>query len=176
DPDIESAVLQAVTAQVRPGDDEALLARYRAPSTPQEELRYLSALATFPDVDRCLATFDLALGEVRTQNAPYLVTSLLANRVGGPAVWERVKAEWASLLERFPVNSHSRMLDGARTLCGNPALAEDVTAFLSAHPLRSGQRSVVQMLERLAVNVAFAERHRGQLGEILAEVAGDAAT
>ncbi|HVX21463.1 MAG TPA: M1 family metallopeptidase [Acidimicrobiales bacterium] len=172
DPDIESAVLQAVTAQVRDGDYESILARYRQPANPQEELRYLSALATFPDVDRCVATFDLAVTEVRTQNAPYLLTSLLANRVGGPAVWERVKEQWTVLLDRFPVNSHSRMLDGARTLCGDPALADDVTRFLTDHPLRSGQRSVEQMLERLAVNVAFAGRHRGGLGRSLAAVSG----
>ncbi len=174
DPNIESAVLQSVTAQVRPGDYETILARYRAPSTPQEELRYLTALATFPDAERCVATFDLALGEVRTQNAPYLVTALLANRVGGPAVWERVKAEWSTLLERFPVNSHSRMLDGARTLCGDRAVADDVTRFLADHPLRSGQRSVVQMLERLAVNVAFGDRYRDGLGRVLTDIAGPA--
>ena len=176
DPDIEGAVLQAVTAQVRPGDYEAILARYRSPGTPQQELRYLSTLATFPDVDLSLATFDLLLGEVRTQNAPYLLTTLLANRVGGPAVWQRVKEQWAELLDRFPVNSHSRMLDGARTLCGDPDLAADVTRFLTDHPLRSGQRSVVQMLERLAINVAFADRHRDSLGRSLAAVPGAATT
>jgi puromycin-sensitive aminopeptidase len=170
DPDLEGAVLQTVAAQLRPGDYEAMLERYRNPSTPQEELRYLMALAAFPDVDLALSTFELARTEVRTQNAPYLVASLLGNRVGGPAVWARVKKEWDSLLERFPVNSHSRMLDGARALCGNPAVAEDVARFLAEHPLRSGQRSVAQMLERLRTNVVFGERVRPTLGVILSGV------
>ena len=65
------------------------------------------------------------------------------------------------------------MLDGARALCGDPALAEDVARFLTDHPLRSGQRSVAQMLERLAVNVAFGDRQRTRLGAVLADVAGD---
>jgi puromycin-sensitive aminopeptidase len=171
DPDLEGAVLQSVAAQLRPGDYEAMLERYRNPSTPQEELRYLMALAAFPDVDLALRTFELARTEVRTQNAPYLVASLLGNRVAGPAVWARVQEEWDSLLERFPVNSHSRMLDGARALCGDPAVATGVARFLESHPLRSGQQSVDQMLERLRANVAFGERVRPTLGATLQHVA-----
>ncbi|MGH9083259.1 MAG: ERAP1-like C-terminal domain-containing protein, partial [Acidimicrobiales bacterium] len=172
DPDLEEAVLRTVADQRRPGDYEAMLERYRHPATPQEELRYLMALAAFPDVGLAERTFTLALKEVRSQNAPYLVASLLANRVGGPAVWERVKAEWSRMLDRFPVNSHSRMLQGCRSLCGDPALAEDVSAFLHAHPLQTAQRTVTQMLERLAINVAFGERWRDRLGGVLAGVAG----
>jgi puromycin-sensitive aminopeptidase len=167
DPDVEGAVLQAVAAQLRPGDYDAMLERYRHPANPQEELRYLTALAAFPDVDLTLRTYELARSEVRTQNAPYLVVALLSNRVGGPAVWERVERDWDELLERFPVNSHSRMLDGIRWLCGDPEVAERVRRFLEVHPLRSGQRSVAQSLERLAVNVAFGERERGRLGDTL---------
>ncbi|MHB8220083.1 MAG: M1 family metallopeptidase [Acidimicrobiales bacterium] len=170
-PDIESAVLQSVAVQIRPGDFETMLDRYRHPSTPQEELRALTALAAFPDTDLALATYELARSEVRTQNAPYLVATLLGNRVGGPAVWGRVTADWDELLDRFPVNSHSRMLDGARALCGDPSLADEVTRFLSAHPLRSGHRSVAQTLERLGINVDFGRRWAGRLGEILASVA-----
>ncbi len=173
DPDLEGAVLRSVAAQLRDGDYEAMLERYRHPSTPQEELRYLMALAAFPDTELSVRTFELALTEVRTQNAPYLVGALLGNRVGGPAVWERVKSEWARLLDRFPVNSHSRMLDGCRGLCGNAALATDVTEFLHGHPLATGQRSVAQMLERLAVSVAFGGRWRDRLGAVLAGAASE---
>ena len=66
--DIETAILAVVAELVRPGDYEAVLARYRAPATPQEEMRSLGALAVFPDVELCLRTFDLAMTEVRSQN------------------------------------------------------------------------------------------------------------
>jgi puromycin-sensitive aminopeptidase len=109
----------------------------------------------------------LARTEVRTQNAPYLVATLLANRVAGPAVWEEVKANWDALLDRFPLNSHSRMVDGVRGLCGDPALSEDVARFLADHPLVGRERSVAQSLERLAINVSFTQRYRSQLAKIL---------
>ncbi|HUZ09925.1 MAG TPA: M1 family metallopeptidase [Acidimicrobiales bacterium] len=171
DADIEDAVLGVVAAQVRTGDYEACLARYRDPATPQEEVRYLTSLAAFPDAGLAARTFDLAITEVRTQNAPYLVMSLLGNRVGGPVAWELLKAGWEDVLERFPVNGHSRMLAGVRSLCGDAALADDVTRFLTEHPVRSGQRSVEQTLERLRINVAFGARERPGLASVLSRVA-----
>jgi puromycin-sensitive aminopeptidase len=174
DPDVEDAVLAVVAAEGRPGDYEAILERYRHPTTPQDEIRHLYALAGFNDAELARRTFQLATTEVRTQNAPYLVSILLTNRVGGPAVWELVKAHWDDLLARFPVNSHPRMLDGARTLCGSPELARDVTRFLAEHPLASGQRTVTQNLERLAVNVDLGRREHDRIVAALSRVAGGA--
>ena len=177
DPDLEAAVLAAVAQQRRVEDYEAVLARYREPATPQEELRSLHALAAFPDEALALRTFELARSdEVRTQNAPYLIAVLLGNRVGGPAVWARVTEHWAELLARFPLNSHSRMLEGARGLCADPALAAAVTRFLTEHPVQHAPRTVTQMLERLAVNVAFGQRERPRLAAVLGGLAGAGAT
>jgi puromycin-sensitive aminopeptidase len=160
DADIEAAVLAIVADRNRDGDYEAVLERYRHPSDPQDERRHLLALGSFADVALCMRTFDLALGEVRRQDGPFLVRTLLANRVGGSAVWERVKAEWARLIDLFPDVAHHAMISTVHTLCRDVALAEDITRFLRAHPLAVGQRSVLQTLEQLAVNVRFAERMR----------------
>jgi puromycin-sensitive aminopeptidase len=169
DPDLEAAVLEVVADHLRPGDYDTCYHRYRAASTPQEELRYLNALAAFPDTELATRTLELALSEVRAQNGPLLITSLLANRVGGPAVFDLLAERFDEALSRFPVNSHARMLQGIRTLCHDRALAEKVTDFLTAHPLRAGQRSVDQAIERLWVNVAFVERERPTLTTTLLE-------
>jgi puromycin-sensitive aminopeptidase len=167
DPDTETAVLHTVAALCRPGDYDAYVERYRHPATPQEELRYLTALAAFPDADLTLRTFDLACTEVRTQNVYGLVATLLGNREGGAAVWEALKDRWTAVLERVPPMGHSRMLDGVRALCRDPGVADDVARFLADHLLSRGQRSVAQTLERLRINVAFGERWRGRLGVAL---------
>jgi aminopeptidase N len=174
DPNLESAVLDVVADAGRVADYEAFLARYRAPKTPQEEQRYLRSLCDFPDPALAERTFALALSEVRTQDAPYLILDLLASRPSGPATWERLKAAWDDVMARFPVNSHSRMLSGIRVLCRDEALADDVSRFVAEHPVRSGQRSVDQSLERLRINTAFGTRERDGLGQVLAAVAGGA--
>jgi hypothetical protein len=166
-PDTESAVLDIVASDGGPAEFEAFLARYRTPSTPQEEIRYLYALASFSDPDLASRTFDLALTEVRTQNAPFVLQSLVANRTTGPATWERITEEWDALVAKFPANILPRMLDGVRVLCDPPELADRVTAFVETHPLPSGGKTVEQILERLAVNVAFGQRQGAGLAETL---------
>jgi puromycin-sensitive aminopeptidase len=167
-PDAESAVLDIVAATGGAAEFDAFLDRYRAPANPQQENRYLYALASFDDAELARRTFELALSEVRTQNAPFVVQLLIANRVTGPATWQRVTAHWDELVARFPANMLPRMLDGVRTLCGSPALAADVTSFVEAHPLPSGGKTVEQILERLAVSVAFGQRHAPTLAADLA--------
>jgi puromycin-sensitive aminopeptidase len=160
DADLQSAVLAVVADHDREGDYDAVLDRYHHPANPQDERRHLMALGAFSDVDLCSRSFELAVTEVRRQDGPFLIRALLANRVGGPAVWERVKSEWALLLDRFPDIVHDSMVSTVRTLCADPVLADDVTRFLTDHPLAVGQRHVVQTLEQLAVNVRFGERMR----------------
>jgi hypothetical protein len=165
--DIEAASLAVVGQLGRPGDYDTLLARYRAAATPQEEMRSLSALTGFADVDLCLRTVELALTEVRSQNGFLVLSGLLANPVGNQAVWTRVTESWDRVAERFPKNAMPRIVESIPALCGDAAFAEGVVAFLAEHPIGSGPRRVEQSVERLAINVAFATRERGQLSESL---------
>jgi puromycin-sensitive aminopeptidase len=163
--DVESATLAVVAQLVRPGDYDALLARYRDASTPQEEMRSLNALSAFPDIELALRTFDLAMTEVRSQNGWLVISGLLANQTAGQAVWGRVVDSWDQILERFPKNAHARIAEAIPALCGDAAFARTVVAFLDEHPLASGPRRVAQSVERLGVNVAFAARERDGLGQ-----------
>jgi puromycin-sensitive aminopeptidase len=165
--DVESATLAVVAQLVRPGDYDALLARYRAADTPQEELRSLQALTLFPDVGLAERTFDLALTEVRSQNGFIVITSLLANPVAGQSIWRKMTESWDRMLERFPKNAHTRMIEAIPTLCADAEFAAGVVTFLNDHPLASGPRRVAQSIERLGVNVAFAARERDRLGAAL---------
>ncbi len=158
DPDIASAVLDVVATTGGATEFDTYLDRYRSPATPQEENRYLYGLASFDQPELAERAFDLAVTEVRTQNAPFVIQLLLANRANGPATWSRVTASWADLVDRFPANILPRMLDGVRGLVDPDGLAGEVTAFVQAHPLPGGGKTVDQILERLAVNVAFKER------------------
>ncbi len=173
--DIEAATLAVVAELDRPGDYEALLERYRNAATPQEEMRSLSALAVFPDVDLCLRTFDLAMTEVRSQNGFMVIGALLANRVGNQATWTLLTESWDTVLERFPKNAPPRIVESLPALCADEDFAARAIAFLDDHPLSSGPRRVAQSIERLHVNVAFAARERGTLAASL-RAAGTSAT
>jgi ERAP1-like C-terminal domain len=166
-PDLASAVLGVVAASGGDAEYEAFLECYRHPATPQEEIRYLMALAGFRRPELAARSFALLDTDVRTQNAPFLVQLLLANRVTGAGNWARLTERWDETLARLPANIVPRMLDGVRSLCRDRAVADSVAQFLAQHPLPSGQRTVEQIVERLFVNVALAARMADEAGPAL---------
>ena len=171
DADVAGAAMAVVAAAGGAAEYEDFLARRGAATTPQEELRYLYALAAFEDPLLVQRTIDLAVDEVRPQNAPFVITLLLANRAGGPAVWEVVKRRWDELVARLPQNLLERALGGVLTL-STPEQAADVRSFLEAHPIASRERTVSQLLERLDVNVSLRRREGPGLGTALRALAG----
>ncbi len=172
--DVEGATLSVVAQLVRPGDYDKILERYRSAATPQEEVRSLQVLATFPDIALAERSFDLAMTEVRSQNGYFVIGGLLANPVAGQVIWGRVTEAWDAILARFPKNVHSRLVEAIPTFCGDADFAHEVVAFLDAHPLTSGPRRVAQSIERLGVNVAFAGRERDNIADAARVVVGAA--
>ncbi|MEA3076359.1 MAG: tricorn protease interacting factor [Actinomycetota bacterium] len=167
DPDIVPSLLTIASTTGGEGEYQQILERYRHPATPQEEVRYLMALANFANEGLLHRTLDLAATEVRTQNAPFLVNAALGNREHGATAWRWLAERWDELLGRFPDNSHARMIENVSSL-STPELAAEVRAFLSAHPVKAGQKTVEQTLERLDVNVAFRSRSGERLGHVFA--------
>ena len=125
------------------------------------------------DLELAAEICQLCLTEIRSQDAPYVLRTLLLNRVVGPAVWEFVAEPLATLSARYPANSITRMLEVSR-LCqldadGTPRLSRRGRGVMAAHPFGGQQRAVDQRLERLAVNVRFVLEQRPHLGSLLAK-------
>jgi hypothetical protein len=102
-------------------------------------------------------TLDLCLsGEVRTQDAPYVIGSVLGSRIGSASAWPFLEEHWDTVRSRFPNNSIPRMLEAISALA-DPELARRIHAFIEAHPVPQ-EKLVAQSLEKLDNNVAFAAR------------------
>ncbi len=166
DPDIVPALVNIASSTGGEAEYQQFLDRYRTPATPQEEVRYLMALASFPHDGLLRRTLDLAATEVRTQNAPFVINAALGNLEHGTTAWTWLTEHWSTLLDKFPDNSHARMIEQVSTL--PPAVADDVRRFLSANPVKAGQKTVEQTLERLDVNVAFRRREGERLRQLFA--------
>jgi puromycin-sensitive aminopeptidase len=160
--DIARAVLRVVADQDRPGDYETFLERHHRARDPQEELRYLMALAWFNDPATTLDVAERCFSEFRTQDGPYLIGSLVANPFNGPAAWRYLTGRWDEALERFPTSTHAALMSGVATFVTDPALGDEVEAFHHAHPIEGEQRIVEQTLERMRVGQASAAVLRPQ--------------
>jgi puromycin-sensitive aminopeptidase len=141
-------------------DYEKFSAKFKTAQTPQEETRYLFALGNFRDRQLIERTLRLTInGEVRTQNAPYLLRGMLLNRDGRAMAWSFMKAHWEELLRQYPDNSIPRMCEGIIGLVTRE-LAADAQEFFAKHPVKQGAKQMAQHLERLRVALACQERWR----------------
>jgi puromycin-sensitive aminopeptidase len=131
---------------------------YKAARTPQEEQRYLFSLAGFRKQNLLSQTLERSIsGEVRTQNAPYLVQSVLNNVAGRELAWQFFKSKWDTMVQLFPENSIPRMCEGVTCLVA-PELEDEVRQFFDTHKVKQGGKTIDQHLERLRVAVLFQKR------------------
>ena len=163
DPNLVPALLTIVAHTGTEADYEDFYSRFKNAQTPQEEQRYLFALANFrrPNlIDRAL---QLTInGEVRTQNAPYLMRNLLLNRDARHSAWTFLKTHWEEMVRQYPDNSIPRMCEGIIGLVSRE-LETDVKAFFAGHPVKQGAKQLQQHQERLHIAVLCKERWNSAL-------------
>jgi len=137
---------------------EEFTTSFKTAKTPQEETRYLFALAAFQSADLFERTLKLTInGEVRTQNAPYLMRLLLLNTERRERAWRFLKANWDEMGRQYPDNSIVRMCEGLLSLV-TPELEAEVADFFASHPVKQGTKTMQQHLEKLRIAVACKQR------------------
>jgi puromycin-sensitive aminopeptidase len=142
---------------------EEFKTNFQTAKTPQEETRYLFALAAFRPADLFEQTLQLTInGEVRTQNAPYLMRSILLNTEGRERAWTFLKENWDEMGRQYPDNSIVRMCEGIISLV-TPELEADVVDFFASHPVKQGTKTMQQHLEKLRVAVACKQREAANI-------------
>jgi puromycin-sensitive aminopeptidase len=167
DPSLAAAALSASATHGDVPLHGRLVSAFRSATNPQDRERLLFSLARFRDPAALQQTLDLALGgEVRTQDAPYLLREAIANRDNAALAWGFVTTHWDDIVARFPHNSLSRMVSGIRTI-RDADLAAEVESFLDTHPLPTGEMQVRQHIERMKVTVALAAREADRLAAAL---------
>ncbi|MBI4246549.1 MAG: ERAP1-like C-terminal domain-containing protein, partial [Candidatus Rokubacteria bacterium] len=168
DPNVLPALI-AILAHV--GDRsryEEFSRRFQEAPTPQEEQRYLYALAGFQPAELLRQTLERVVnGEIRTQDAPFVVRSLLMSVPGREPAWRFVKDQWDAMDRLFPKHGLRRMCEGVIGLA-TPELERDVHAFFTERKIHLGGKTLEQYLEQLRVAVALREREGAALTAWLA--------
>ncbi|SPP64378.1 M1 family metallopeptidase [Nitrospira lenta] len=137
--------------------------RSRTAATPQEERRYLFALAAFQAPALLARTLARTVsGEMRTQDAPFVVSAVMGNVYGREQAWEFVKTNWDLMDRLFPKQGLRRMCGGIVALA-TAELEQDVRAFFLSRKIDLGGKTLDQYLEQLRIAVTFRERERDRL-------------
>ena len=139
--------------------------KFKSARTPQEEQRYLFSLTGFREPKLLEKTMAMSLdGQVRTQNAPYLMHSLLLNPASRYEAWEFIRRNWEEMAKKYPDNALPRMCEAVVALLDRE---DDVKAFFATHRVRLGAKIIDQHLERLSVAVGFRNREGAKLAATL---------
>ena len=172
---VDPNVLPALIAVLAYAGDAArydeFLRRFRAATTPQEEQRYLYALAGFHDPALARQTLErLINGEVRTQDAPFVARGMLMSVDTREIAWEFVKAHWETMDRLYPKHGMRRLAEGVTGLA-TPELEADVRRFFDAKKPQFGGKVLAQYLEQLHVAVTLRRREGAALSGYLAKFA-----
>jgi len=162
EPNVAEAVATLVARHGGESEFQAYLDRWRNPTTPQEMVRYLYRLADFPNEGLARRVLDLAITEVRSQNGPFVIFFVLMSSEHNALAWDFIEEHWDDIHARFTEPLIPRMLEAVAWVT-DADLAARIRSFLTAHPLRSGQQTIEQAMERMDVHVAFARREAAQL-------------
>jgi puromycin-sensitive aminopeptidase len=148
---------------------DQFLRLFRAAATPQEEQRYLLALAAFRPPELIDQTLARTLnGEVRTQDAPFLVRALLYGVESRARAWPFVQANWEQMSRDYPVTGFRRMFEGVLGLA-TPEWEREARAFVEQHRIDLGGKTLEQYLEQLHIAVRLREREGAALSAYLAK-------
>ncbi len=156
----------AVNVLAHNGDEaqyKDFVQQFKKATTPQEEERFMYALAGFRDKALLSKTLEKTLnGEIRTQNAPYVVRSVMLNPWGRELAWNFMKANWDEMMKVYPEVMITRMCEGVTGLISEDLLL-DVQSHFEQNHVKQGHRTISQHLEKLAVAVYFKTRERQTL-------------
>jgi puromycin-sensitive aminopeptidase len=169
DPDVLPALIAIVAAAGGETEYDEFLQRFKAARSPQEEQRYLYALAAFRPPELIRRTLEKTTsGEVRSQDAPFLMRALLAGVHSRGLAWDYVKANWETMARQYPGSAYRRMYEGVTALV-SPEWEREVGEFFTSRKIVLGGKTLEQYLEQLRIAVSFQEREGAALAAYLAK-------
>ena len=131
EPNMLAAAAAGVAARGTDADYQTFVGKFKNAATPQEERRYRGLLASFPETSHMASTMEMCLnGDVRSQDAPYLVGACLGNRHNGWQAWEIMATNWEEMLDQYPVTSIVRK-SAAYAPCQSPTKRVTYRSFSS---------------------------------------------
>ena len=162
-PEVAAAATTVVASTGGEKEFEFFIDRFKNGALPQDQERALYALADFQTPELIRRACDFAFSpEVKTQDAPFLLSRIMNNREHGEIAWNIVRERWSEANAAFPVSTIVRMVSPVRIL-NTPQLQASAAEFFESHPIPQSAKMLEQILERQRVNTALRQREETRL-------------
>lgn len=164
EPSLASAILHTVAVNGDEADYAFILDRFKHPESPVDEQRFLDALTAFSQSSLVDRTLSMTLDQFRSQDSPFVIAKMLRRGASGQKTFDFLIANYGAMVERFPDNTITRMLEGITGLYGPDltARAETVRGFLATVKVPDTGKTLAQIKERYEANVELARRLRSE--------------
>ena len=170
DANLLPAVIAIIGASGGDAEYAEFFERFKRARTPQDEQRYLYALAGFRSPELLKQTLAHTIdGEVRSQDAPFLMRTLLASVYARALAWEFLQEHWQTMARQYPGSAYRRMYEGVTALV-SPDWERDVRSFFTSQGITLGGKTLEQYLEQLHVAVLFQQREGAALAAFLGRI------
>ncbi|MDP4692282.1 MAG: ERAP1-like C-terminal domain-containing protein, partial [Ilumatobacteraceae bacterium] len=166
-PEVVAASTTVVASTGGEREFEFFIDRFKNGALPQDQERALYALADFqsPELISRACAFAFS-SEVKTQDAPFLLSRIMNNREHGEIAWNIVRERWSEANAAFPVSTIVRMVSPVRVL-NTPQLQASAAEFFASNPIPQSAKMLEQILERQRVNTALRQREEVRLSAAL---------
>ncbi len=169
DADVAVAATTIVAANGAVAEFDRFMELRSEAKSPQDEVRFLRAAAAVPEKETATRLVEMVLaGEIRSQDANWVLARLLGHRDTGATVWGLVKEHWDEILGSMPPQNRRRMLD-LIMYRSEPEVAADIAEWFESHSVGGADRFTAQQLERLQIRVGLREREGERLRKVLAD-------
>jgi puromycin-sensitive aminopeptidase len=153
------------------GDEELYgkyLARMMGEGSKDEQIRFRNSLSYFTDPALRQRTLDYATsGDVRTQDAPDILSALMARPWAAQSTWEHVKTNWTKLAKQLGVFQGLPIIVGSTRFFCNTESRNDVEGFLKQNSIPGTERTTEQSLETIDRCIATRNQQSNYLTEFL---------
>ncbi len=166
-PELFNSLIRIVAENGTNEDWNLFYEQFKKSATPQETLRYLYALAHFPQDELIIRAFELYLSdEVRIQDGIYAMGSTLRNRHAQKPAWDFIESHWAAIAAKFPPYMLYPLIVPMSWIVED-SLADRAAEWFRTHPVPPAERFITQSIEFQNVHRAFARKWVGKMANLL---------
>ena len=169
EPTVAGAIVTAASTHGDAKLFDALAAAADKAVSPEEQYRYLFALANFQDRALIQRGLEHALSpQLRSQDTAIYLARFFPNQHAQGFAWAFVKEHWPALEGKVTISGGDVNLVRSLGAFCDATSRDEVSAFFAAHPLPGAARTLTQTIEQINSCIALKEKQRPAVGVWLA--------
>ena len=161
--DLRAAVYRIVAANGGSKSCDQLIALFRKVELQEEKDRISRAMGSAVDPDVLKRVLDFAVGpDVRTQDAPFVISSVAFNVKGRNLAWEFVKGNYTMITDRFKQSLLIRLVKNTTENFTSQEAAREIEQFFTDN-FNPAERTIKQSVESIQLNASWLQRDADKL-------------